>query len=137
MSLQDSLLFLPLFVRSSFFTRVMKLLMLASCGFLLSRLHVRQLLVLLLPYQRHLLWLLLLLLVVRVLVFIVITVDEMYLWRPFATGRRRLRLAILHRVMVLLVLEDLRGVRLVQRHRSCSCYFMTLRPLRRQELLVL
>jgi hypothetical protein len=59
MSLQDSLLFLPLFISSSFFTRVMKLLMLASCGFLLSRLNVLQLLVLLLPYQRHLLWLLL------------------------------------------------------------------------------
>jgi hypothetical protein len=81
-----------------------------------------------------------LLLVVRVLVFIVITVVEMDMWRPFATGRRKLRslrLTVLYRVLAVLVLEDLRRVMLVQRHRSCSCYFVALRPLRRQELLVL
>jgi hypothetical protein len=58
----------------------------------------------------------LLLLVVRVLFFIVITVVEMDMWRHFATGRRklrRLRLAVLHRVLVVLVLEDLRGVLLI------------------------
>jgi hypothetical protein len=80
------------------------------------------------------------LLMVRVLVFIVITVVEMDMWTPFAIGRRkfiRLKLAVLHRVLVVLVLEDLRGILLVQRHRSCSCYFVTLRPLRRQELLVM
>jgi hypothetical protein len=36
---------------------------------------------------------------------------------PFAIGRRKLimlRLAVLHRVLVVLVLEDLRGVLLVQ-----------------------
>jgi hypothetical protein len=60
--------------------------------------------------------------------------------RPFATERRklrRLRLTILHRVLVVLVLEDLRRILLVQRHRNYSCYFITLRPLRHQELLVL
>jgi hypothetical protein len=58
----------------------------------------------------------LLLLVVRVLFFIVIIVVEMDMWRHFATGRRklrRLRLAVLHRVLVVLVLEDLRGVLLI------------------------
>jgi hypothetical protein len=52
----------------------------------------------------------LLLLVMRVVVFIVLTVVTMDMWRSFATGRRKLRLAVLHRV---LVLEDLRGVLLV------------------------
>jgi hypothetical protein len=58
----------------------------------------------------------------------------------FAIGRRKLRrlmLTVLHRVLVVLVLEDLRGVLLIQRHRRCSCKFVALRPLRRQELLVL
>jgi hypothetical protein len=58
----------------------------------------------------------------------------------FSTGRKKLRclrLVVLHKVLVALVLEDLRGVLLVQRHRSCSCYFVVLRPLHRQELLVL
>jgi hypothetical protein len=40
-------------------------------------------------------------------------VDGMDMWRHFATGRRRLRLAVLHRVLVALVLEDLREVLLV------------------------
>jgi hypothetical protein len=111
--------------------------MLASYRFLLSWLHILRLLVLLLPCHRPLLRLLRLLLVVRVLVFIVITVVEMDMWRPFAIGRRKLRLTVLHRVLVVLVLEDLRGVLLVQKHRSSSCYFVALRPLRRQELLVL
>jgi hypothetical protein len=110
--------------------------MLASCGFLLAWLHVLRFLVLLLPCHRPLLRLLRLLLVVRVLVFIVITVIEMDMLRPFAIRRRKLRLTVLHRVLVVLVLEDLR-VLLVQRHRSCSCSFIALRPLRRQELLVL
>jgi hypothetical protein len=46
-------------------------------------------------------------------VIIVVTMD---MWRHSATGRRklrRIRLAVLHRVLVLLVLEDLRGVLLV------------------------
>jgi hypothetical protein len=54
---------------------------------------------------------------------------EMDIWRPFAIGRRklrRLRLTILHKVLMVLVIEDLRGVLLVQRHRSCSCYFIAL-----------
>jgi hypothetical protein len=109
--------------------------MLASCGFLRSWLHVLRLLVLLLLCHRPLLWLLHLLLIVRVLVFIVMTVVEMDMWKTFAIERtklRRLRLAVLHRVLVVLVLEDLRGVLLVQRHKSCSCYFIALRPLRRQ-----
>jgi hypothetical protein len=62
----------------------------------------------------------------------------MDMWMTFATGRRklkRLRIAILHRVLVVLVMEDLRGVMLVQRHRSCSFYFVALRPLHHQELL--
>jgi hypothetical protein len=82
----------------------------------------------------------LLLLVMRVVVFTVITVVVMGTWRHSAIGRRklrRLRLAILHRVLVVLVLEDLRGVLLVQRYRRFSCCFVTLRPLHRQELLVL
>jgi hypothetical protein len=77
--------------------------MLDSCMFLRSWLHVLWLLVLLLMYHRSLLRLLCLLLVVQVLVFIVITVGDMDMWRPFATERRklrRLRLGILHRVLV-------------------------------------
>jgi hypothetical protein len=38
----------------------------------------------------------------------------MDMWRPFATGRRKLKLAVLHRVLVVLVLKDLRGVLRVQ-----------------------
>jgi hypothetical protein len=113
--------------------------MLASCRFLLSWLHVLRLLVLLLLCHR-LLRLLSLLLVIRVLVFNVIIVVEMDMWKHSATGRRkliRLRLAVLHRVLVALVLEDLRGVLLIQRHKSYSCCFVDLRPLRSQELLVL
>jgi hypothetical protein len=82
----------------------------------------------------------LLLLVVRVVVFIVITVVAMDMWRRSAKGRRKLiklNLAVLHRVLVALVLEDLRGVLLIQRHRRFSCCFIALRLLRRQELLVL
>jgi hypothetical protein len=77
---------------------------------------------------------------VRVPVFIVITVIDMDMWRPFAIKRRklrRLRLTILHRVMMVLVLVDPSGVLLVQRHKSCSCYFIALQPLCCQELLVL
>jgi hypothetical protein len=47
---------------------------------------------------------------------IVLTVVAMAMWRRFATGRRKLRLTILHKVLVVLVLEDLR-VLLVQRHK--------------------
>jgi hypothetical protein len=75
----------------------------------------------------------LLLLVVRVVVFIVITVVTMDMWRHSATGRRKLkklRLTVLHRALVVLVLEDLRGVLLVQRHRKFSCCFIVLRHLR-------
>ncbi len=49
------------------------------------------------------------------LAFTVITVVEMDMWRHSATVRRklrlrlRLRLAVLHRVLVVLVLEDLRS----------------------------
>jgi hypothetical protein len=53
----------------------------------------------------------LLLLVVRVVVLIVLTVVAIAIWRRSATGRkklRKLRLTILHRVLVVLVLEDLR-----------------------------
>jgi hypothetical protein len=55
----------------------------------------------------------LLLLVVRVVVFIVLTVVTMAMWRRSATGRRKLRLTVLHKVLMVLVLEDLRGVLLV------------------------
>jgi hypothetical protein len=79
----------------------------------------------------------LLLLVVRVVVFIVLTVVAMDMWRRSAKRRRKLRLTILHRVLVILVLEDLSRVLLVQRHRRFSCYFIALRLPRRQELLVL
>jgi hypothetical protein len=53
---------------------------------------------------------------VIVLVFIVITMIEMDMWRHFDTGRRklrRLRLCVLHKVLMILVLGDLRGVLLV------------------------
>jgi hypothetical protein len=83
--------------------------MLAFCSLLLSWLIALRLLVLLLMCHRLLLRLCLLLLVTRVLVFTVITVVEMDMWRHFATVRRKLRLAVLHRVLVVLVLEDLRS----------------------------
>jgi hypothetical protein len=56
-------------------------------------------------------------LLLLVVIFIVLIVVVMAMWRRFATGRRKLRLVILHKV---LVLEDLRGVLLVQRHRRFS-----------------
>jgi hypothetical protein len=83
-----------------------------------------------LPHLR----LFLLLLMVRVVVFIVFTVVAMAMWRRSATERRKLRLAVLHKV---LVLEDVRGVLLVQRQKRFSCCFIALRLLRRHELLVL
>jgi hypothetical protein len=104
------------------------------------RLVILRLLVLLLRCHLPHLRLFLLLFVVRVVVFIVLTVVAMDMWRCSAIGRRKLiklRLAILHRVLVVLLLEDLRGVLLVQRHRRFSCCFVALRLLRRQELLVL
>jgi hypothetical protein len=101
------------------------------------RLVVLCLLVLLLQCHLPHLRLFLLLLVMRVVVFIVITVVTMDMWRRSATGRRKLRLAVLHRVLVVLVLEDLRAVLLVQRHRRFSCCFVALRLLHRQELLIL
>jgi hypothetical protein len=70
----------------------------------------------------------------------VITVVAIDMMRHSATGRRnlrRLRLAVLHRVLVVLVLENLRRDLLVQRHRRFSCCFVALRPLRGQALLVL
>jgi hypothetical protein len=79
---------------------------------------ILRLLVLLLMCHLPHLWLFLLLLVVRVLVFTVVTMD---MWMHSATGRRRLSLTILHRVLVLLVLEDLTRVVLVKRHRRFSC----------------
>jgi hypothetical protein len=102
--------------------------MLVFCSLVLSwllapRLVVLHLLVLLLLCHLPHLRLFLLLLVVRVVVFTVIIVVVMDMWRHFATGRRklrRLRLAVIHRVLVILVLEDLRGVLLVQRHRRFS-----------------
>jgi hypothetical protein len=59
------------------------------------------------------------------------------MWRRSAIGRRKLRLTVLHRVLVVLVLEDLRGVLLVQRHRRFSCCFIALWLQCHQELLVL
>jgi hypothetical protein len=98
------------------------------------------LLVLLLLCHLPHLQLFLLLLMVRVVVFTVITVAAMDMWRHSATGRRKLKrfkLTILHGVLVALVLEDLRGVLLFQRHSRFSCCFITLQPLCHQELLVL
>jgi hypothetical protein len=92
------------------------------------------LLVLLLLCHSPLLRLFLQLPVVRVLVFIVVEMD---MWRHSATGRRkfkRLTLTILHRV---LVLEDLRGVLLVQRRRRFSCCFIASQLLCWQKVLVL
>jgi hypothetical protein len=112
------------------------------CSLLLSwlpalRLVVLRLLILLLSCHLPHLRLFLLLLVV---VFIMLTVVMMDMWRHFAIGRRKLRklrLIVLHRVLVVLVLEDLRGVLLVLRCRRFSCCFVTLWLLRHQELLVL
>jgi hypothetical protein len=64
-------------------------------------------------------------------------VVAMDMWRHSTTGRKRLRLVVLHRVLMILVLEDLRGVLLVQRHRRFSCCLVALWPVRHQELLVL
>jgi hypothetical protein len=61
----------------------------------------------------------------------VITMVDMNMWIPFAIGRRKLRrlsLVVRHRVLVVLVLEDLIEVLLVQRYRSCSCHFIVLHP---------
>jgi hypothetical protein len=117
-------------------------MILVFCSLLLSwlltlRLVILHLPVLLLLSHWPLLRLFLLLLVVRVLVFTVVEID---MWRHSAIGRRklrRLRHVVLHRVLVVLVLEDMRGVLLIQRHRRFSCCFITLQLLRRQELLVL
>jgi hypothetical protein len=113
--------------------------MLVFCSLLLSWLLILCLLVLLLLCHLPHLQFFLLLLMVRVLVFTVITMVTMDMWRHSVIGRRklrRLRLTVLHRVPVVLVLEDLR-VLLVQRHRRFSCCFVALRPLCHQELLVL
>jgi hypothetical protein len=119
--------------------------MLVFCRLLLSwllalRLFILRLLVpLLLCHLPHL-QLFLLLLMVRVVVFNVIIVVMVDMWRHSITGRRKLRmfrLTVPHRALVVLVLEDMRGVLLVQRHRRFSCCFIALRPLRHQELLVL
>jgi hypothetical protein len=75
-----------------------------------------RLLVLLLLCHWLLLWLFLLLLMARVLVFTMIIVVKMDMCRYSATGRRklrRLRFVVLHRILVVIVLEDLRGVLLV------------------------
>jgi hypothetical protein len=102
------------------------------CSLLLSwllalRLVVLHLLILLLRCHLPHLRLFFLLHVVRMVVFIVITVVTMDMWRHSATGRRKLRkLAVLHRVLVVLVLKDLRGVLLIQRHMRFSCCFVAL-----------
>jgi hypothetical protein len=70
-------------------------------------------------------------------VFTVLTVVVMAMWSHSAIGRRKLRLTVLHKVLVVLVLEDMRGVLLVQRHVRFSCCFIALRLLHRQEMLVL
>ena len=108
----------------------------ACCSPLQFWLLVLRLLDLLLFHRRCLLQLPLLLHREGVVVFIVITAEKMDMWMPFATGRRRLRLAVLHNVLVVLVLEALRRVLLLQM-QSCSCSFVALLPLHRQELLVL
>jgi hypothetical protein len=80
------------------------------------RLVALHLLILLLLCHLPHLRLFLLLLVVRVVIFTVITVVMMDIWRHSATGRKKLRMlrfVILHRVLVVRVLEDLRGVLLV------------------------
>jgi hypothetical protein len=89
--------------------------MLVFCSLLLSwlltlRLVVLCLLDLLLRCHLPHLRLFLQLLMVRAVVFIMLTVAAMAMWRHSATGRRKLRLTVLHKV---LVLEDLRGVLLV------------------------
>jgi hypothetical protein len=63
-------------------------------------------------------------------VFIVLIVVAMAMWRHSATGRRKLMLIVLHKVLVVLILKDLRGVLLVQRHRRFSCCFIALWLLR-------
>jgi hypothetical protein len=84
--------------------------MLVFCSLLLSwllalRLVILRLLVLLLLCHLPHLQLFLLLLVVRVLVFTVIIVVAMDMWRHSATGRRKLKLVVVHRILVVLVLD--------------------------------
>jgi hypothetical protein len=107
-------------------------MMLIFCSLLLSwllafQLVIFRLLILLLRCHLPHLRLFLLLLVVRVVVFIVLTVVAMDMWRHSAIGLGKLRLTVLNRVLVVLVLEDLRGVLLVQRHMRFSCCFVALR----------
>jgi hypothetical protein len=67
----------------------------------------------------------------------VIEVDTL---RAFVIGRRRsrrLRLAVLHSVLIVPVLEVLRRSLLIQILRRCSCSFVALPPLHHPELLVL
>jgi hypothetical protein len=71
------------------------------------RLVVLHLLILLLRCHFPHLRLFLLLLVVRVVVFIVITMIVMDTWMHSARGKIKLRLIVLHRVLMVLVLEDL------------------------------
>jgi hypothetical protein len=115
--------------------------MLAFYSLLLSwlltlRLVALRLFIQLLQCHWLLLRLFLLLLMVRVLVFTVITVVKTDMWRHSTTERKKLRRLRLT-VMVVLVLEDLRGVLLVQIHRRFLCFFFILWLLRQQELLVL
>jgi hypothetical protein len=85
--------------------------MLVFCSLLLSwlialqRVVLRLLVLLLLRHLPHL-WLFLLLLVVRVLVFTMIIVVAVTMWRHSAIGRRKLRrlkLTVLHKILVVLV----------------------------------
>jgi hypothetical protein len=89
-----------------FVVRRFVFVILVFCSLLLSwlialRLAVLRLLILLLLCHLPHLRLFLLLLVVRVLVFTVIIVVAMDMRRHSAIGRRKLRLAVLHRVLVL------------------------------------
>uniref|UniRef100_A0A0A9D245 Uncharacterized protein n=1 Tax=Arundo donax TaxID=35708 RepID=A0A0A9D245_ARUDO len=75
-----------------------------------------------------------------VVVFTAAIVTRLDMWRFVVTERRRLRLAmvvVLHKVLVVLGLEVLRGVLLVLRHRRSSCCCVTSLPLHLLELLVL
>jgi hypothetical protein len=66
-----------------------------------------------------------------VVVFIVVIVIRIHMWRHFVSRRRRrLMLVVLHMVMVVLVLQVIRGFLLLQRI-ICSCFFVALWPLHR------
>jgi hypothetical protein len=80
-----------------------------------------------------------LLLVVRVLVFIVITVIELDMWRPFCYRKKKAQKTQTRCSSHCTCGSSSGGSERSSAglDRSCLCYFIAMRPLCRQELLVL